>query len=578
MRSDVFETEVLVVGGGGAGSRAALEARLAGASVLLAVKGRHNALGIRGAGATNAALSEWGGFFIDPEHGAPHIEPWVDIRTATAETMAEADYRNIIQVGLGMADPTLARILAQEALPQRYELEKRGLQFSGRFLRHHGVPLLGLLNRLLREQGVRILEEVMVTKLLIHHGQCVGATGVDFRGHALVIKAGAVILATGGDGALYRYNFHPPCVTGDGHAMAYEAGATLMNMEFGQFFLCTVPSKMHPDIGLLRQPGARLTNGQGEPFLAGYLPAGLPPREVLQARSAANPFTTRDAGKYLDLAIMQELLAGRGGPHGGVFLDLTGASITLPDPYAEDWLNYRGLYPDERPLEILPARHCAHGGLVIDEHGRSSVPGLYAGGGEVTAGDHGADRLGGHMLASGQVFGCRAGRAAAHFARAQSAPTIPADVIEHGLERLARLREQRGTIPPRRVKQALQQRLWEDMLVLRTPQGFERVLQTVARMRQEEVPRLSTETPMQLVEALEVQHMLTVAEMATRAAAMRTESRGSHSRLDYPARDDANWLRAITIRQEQGRMVLDPVVLDPDWQDRAGDMRHTRWG
>jgi succinate dehydrogenase/fumarate reductase flavoprotein subunit len=578
MQPDVFETEVLVIGGGGAGSRAALEASLAGVSVLLAVKGQHNVLGIRGAGATNAALSEGGAFFIDPERGAPHIEPWVDIRTATPEELVEVDYQNIIQAGLGMANPALARVLTQEGLQQRYQLEEWGFELSGHHLRHHGVPLLGLLNRLLRQHSVQILEEVMMTDLLIHQGRCVGATGVDFRGQALVIKAGAVILATGGDGALYRYNFHPPCVTGDGHAMAYDAGATLMNMEFGQIFLCIVPGKVSPPTGVLRQPGVRLTNGRGEDFLSHYLPAGVTAEEVLQTRSAANPFTTRDVGKYLDMAIVQEVLAGRGGPHGGIFLDLTDASITLPSTYIENWLNHRGIYPDERPLEILPARHCAHGGLVIDEQGRSSIPGLYAGGGEVAAGDHGVDRIGGHMLASGQVFGCRAGREAARFVRSQVRPVVPADVISHGLTRIAGLQGQRGSIPPRQVKKAIQQQMWEDMLVVRTSEGFERVLQLVARLRQEGVPRLATETPMQLVESLEVLHMLTVAELATRAAATRTESRGSHSRLDYPARDDAHWLRTITIRHEQGQMVLDTMVLDADWQDRPGDMQHTRWG
>lgn len=576
---EIIEVDVLVVGGGGAGSRAALEARLAGAQALLAVKGRHNALGIRGAGATNSALSEGGAFFIDPERGAPHIEPWIDVHAATPEQLAEVDYQNIIQAGLGMADPALARVLTQEALQHRYQLEEWGFEFSGgHFLRHHGVPLLGLLNRLLRQHGVGIREEVMVTDLLLHQDRCVGAVGVDFQGNTLVFQAGAVVLATGGDAALYRYNFHPPCVTGDGHAMAYNAGATLMNMEFGQVFLCTVPERVYPPINVLRQPGVRLTNGRGDAFLPQYLPAGVTVEEVMQTRGASNPFTTRNVGKYVDMAIVQEVLAGRGGPHGGIFLDLTDPSVTLPGPYVEDWLRHRGLAPDERPLEILPARHCAHGGLVIDEYARSSIPGLYAGGGEVAAGDHGVDRIGGHMLASGQVFGCRAGRDAAGYALSHARPTIPADIVSHGLERITTLVEQQGDIPPRRAKKTLQQRMWEDMLVVRTPEGFERVLQMVDRLRQEEMPRLATETPMQRIEVLELQNMLTVAEMSTRAAARRTESRGSHNRLDYPARDDANWLRAITIRKANGGMTFDTVSLNPDWQDRPGDMQDTRWG
>jgi succinate dehydrogenase/fumarate reductase flavoprotein subunit len=477
-----------------------------------------------------------------------------------------------------MVDPKLAQALAEDALKSRYQLEQWGLKFHQRWLMHHGVPLVALLNRLLQENGVQILEEVMVSDLLVHRGQCAGATGVDFQGNSLVIRAGAVVLATGGDAALYRYNFHPPCVTGDGHAMGYRAGATLANMEFGQIFLCTVPTKAHPHTGLLRIPGARLTNGRNEEFLARHLPEGVTVPDVLQTRGEYNPFTTRDCGKFFDIAITKEILAGRAGPHGGVFLDLTGPDVTRPDNATEDWLNYRGIYPDERPLEMLPARHCAHGGLLIDEQGRSTIPGLYAGGGEVAAGDHGADRLGGHMLASSQVFGSRAGRHAARFARSQGLPDVPSSSIDHRLEALAELRDRKGSVTPRAVKKEIQQRMWEDMLVVRTPEGFQRVLQMVARAREESLPALSVETPMQLVEALEVQNMLTVAEMETRAAEMRGESRGSHSRMDYTERDDANWLRSITIREEDGRMALDTQALDPGWKDRPGDMKHARGG
>lgn len=572
------ETDVLVVGGGGAGSRAALEARLEGARVILAVKGRHNSLGIRGAGATNAALSEWGGFFVDPETGASHLEPWLNSGKPTVEDLIEADFRNIIQVGLGMTDPKLAQVLAEDALKHRYQLEQWGLKFHQRWLMHHGVPLVAVLSRLLQDNGVQLLEETMVTDLLVHRGQCVGATGVDFQGNCLVLRAGAVVLATGGDGALYRYNFHPPCVTGDGHAMAYRAGATLTNMEFGQFFLCTVPSKTHPHTGMLRSPGARITNGRGEEFLARHLPEGVTVHDVLQTRGEYNPFTTRDCGKFLDIALTKEILAGRAGSNGGVFLDLTGSSVTIDDSYGEDWLNYRGIYPDERPLEVLPARHCAHGGLLIDDQGRSSVPGLYAGGGEVAAGDHGADRLGGHMLASGQVFGSRAGRHAAQFARSQAVSDLPPDVIDHGLEPIIRLREQQGSVPPKKLKREIQQRMWEDMLVVRSAEGFQRVSQMLASVGKETLPALSIESPMQLVEALEIENMLLVAEMEARAASMRTESRGSHSRMDFTQRDDANWLCSITVKRDDGRMSLDTLALDPEWQDRPGDMKHTRWG
>ncbi len=346
--------------------------------------------------------------------------------------------------------------------------------------------------------------------------------------------------------------------------------------------MCTVPSKNHTSTGMLGIPGAMLVNGLNEDFLNSHLPEGVTVEDVLQTRGEYNPFTTRDCGKYFDIALTKEILAGRSGPNGGVFLDLTGSFDTMFDAYGEDWLNYRGIYPDERPLEVLPARHCAHGGVLMDDQGRSNVSGLYVAGGEVSAGDHGADRLGGHMLASGQVFGSRAGRHAARFARSQGVPDPPQDIIDRGLESVIRLqgREQNrmGHISPREMKKEVQQQMWEDMLVVRSDEGFQRVLKLLNRLSEEGLPGLKVESPMQLVEALEAENMLTVARMETEAASMRTESRGGHSRMDYTERDDANWLRSITVKRVNGDMTFDTMVLDPDWKDRPGDMEHTRWG
>ncbi len=214
----------------------------------------------------------------------------------------------------------------------------------------------------------------------------------------------------------------------------------------------------------------------------------------------------------------------------------------------------------------------------MDDQGRSNVSGLYVAGGEVSAGDHGADRLGGHMLASGQVFGSRAGRHAAGFARSQEVPDLPSDIIDRGLKNVICLQDRKGSIPPRDIKKEIQQRMWEDMLVVRSAEGFQRVLQMLNRLREESMPSLNIESPMQLVEALEIENMLTVAEMETEAASMRTESRGGHSRMDYTGRDDANWLRSITVKKVNERMTFDTLALDPDWEDRPGDMEHTRWG
>jgi succinate dehydrogenase / fumarate reductase flavoprotein subunit len=182
------------------------------------------------------------------------------------------------------------------------------------------------------------------------------------------------------------------------------------------------------------------------------------------------------------------------------------------------------------------------------------------------------------MLASGQVFGARSGRHAAQYAQSQGVSNVPPDVTGQAQERIARLKSQRGSISVRKVKHEIQQRMWEDMLVVRTPEGFDRVLQMAAHIRQESLPKVSVEGPLGLVEALEIDNMLTVAEISTRAALTRTESRGGHNRMDHPERDDANWLHSIAVKKENGIMKLDKLAFDPGWTDREGDMGHARWG
>ena len=562
-------TDVLVVGSGGAGTRAALEARMAGAKTVLAVKGRFESVGVRGAGATAVGLSEEGAFFyFDPENGYPLIDPkeWGPI---SLEDLLDLDYQVIIQVGLGMADPKVARVLMQDIMSQRQQLEEWGVKIYGDRLRGHGVPLVAALRPLAIESGVDVREETAITDLLMDGGRCVGAVGVDFQGNPLVIQAGAVILCTGGDAALYLHNFHPPCVTGDGYAMAYQAGATLMNMEFGQLFISPLPAVTHPSAVWLFQPGAKLKNGLGEEFLAGYLPPGLTTEEVFAARTYQPMFTSSNVGKWADIAMVKETMAGRTGPYGGVFMDMTGPDITSRSIYNQDFLAQRGVRPSQWPMEIVVARHCSHGGPRIDEQGRTDIPGLYAGGGEAGSGPHGADRMGGHMLGCGQVFGARAGRDAARFARESATGSLSASVVDQGLERVRSLDSLRGQVRPAAAKLELQKRVWEDLNAVRTEAGCNRVLETVSRIRQETIPQLHLKEPADRMEAMDLLNMLVVAEMSAKAIAMRTESRGGHYREEYPEQNDAEWLKVITVRQENGRMALDTLAIDPSWTDRS---------
>ena len=177
--------------------------------------------------------------------------------------------------------------------------------------------------------------------------------------------------------------------------------------------------------------------------------------------------------------------------------------------------------------------------------------------------------MGGHMLGSGQVFGTRAGKDAALFATENAREDLPADVVGQGLERVRSLETLRGKVRPGEIKGELRRRVWEDLNVIRSEAACNRVLETVARIRDETFPRLSIQEPFDRVEALELLNMLTVAEIVSKAVATRTESRGGHYREDYPEQDDSRWLKSITVHKEDEGMALGTVALDPEWKDRS---------
>jgi succinate dehydrogenase/fumarate reductase flavoprotein subunit len=205
------------------------------------------------------------------------------------------------------------------------------------------------------------------------------------------------------------------------------------------------------------------------------------------------------------------------------------------------------------------------------------VAGLFAAG-EVAAGMHGADRLGGHMMVNSQVFGRRAGKNAAERAKA-SHPASPSQATrDAAVARIEELRSLKGTLKPAAVRAGLQRLCWEQMLAVRNAEGLAAVQHEIERVKTEDMPRLSVENATDLTQALELENLLLVGEMVARAAAMRTESRGGHYREDFPERDDANWLRAIRVRQGEGRMDLDTFVIDPDWTDLPGDLGDWFWG
>lgn len=567
-----LETEILVIGGGGAASRAALEARKAGAKVTLAVKGRYGFMGIRGGGASDGSAIgrlDYSYFsYIDglAKRGWPGNE-------------TEAAMAYVRQSGLGTADPKLIKVLIENAPRAAENLDKWGLVFKyqgskGAARRFKPMPGLGYL---IRGSGATILEGVMMTDLLVQEGVCLGAIGItEDTGEPLVIKAGAIILATGGCAQLYLLNCHESGLTGDGHAMAYRAGAPMMNMEFMQI----MPAVIHPTVALLSctfwalYPTIR--NRRGEVFLEKYLPPGITTKQVFDERGIHSPFSTRDAAsRYIEIAMQNEFKAGGATEQNGFPLEIAHPEKMVGE--SPDWLKYRGINWQADNQQCNAIFHATNGGLIIDQNGQSKISGLYALG-ETATGPHGTDRPGGHMMGASQVFGMLAGRHAAAKAKSKKIQPPPDGLIKDSLEGLRAMRSQKGNQKASVLRDRLKLAAYENLLAVKSEKGITAALEEIQTIEQDLYPKLSIQTPRELVEALELRNLLTVGEIIARAALLRTESRGNHFREDFPERDDENWLGVINIKKAEHGPELGKVIIDPEWTDRPGDMGKDPWG
>lgn len=556
--TEIVEVDVLVVGGGAAAQRAALDAYRAGARVALAVKGRLGVMGQRGAGGTASGA------------GADRKMFWP---VGASGEMLETAYDDIIQLGLGMADPELVRIVVEET-----PLAKRALQRLGVLFR--GKPAFGIgpiMAAAIRQTDCELYERTMITDLLMRDGVCVGAVGInEENGKLTAFRSGAVILGTGGAAQLFKHNIHPTGITGDGYAIGYRAGAQLINLEFMQIFLGMSYPNANNLSNWVWSQNIRVYNGKGEDFLANYLPPGASLEEVMEQNSWHSSFSTRDPlSRYVSVALVKEVMAGRGTAHDGIYMDLTAPGVRAPVD-RDAWLRYRGIEWDRDPLEVVMFAQSSYGGLRIDRHARTTVPGLYAAG-ECAAGSYGADRYGGASMSSCQVFGARAAHHAAVWATRSKPAPLGQDAIAAEESRIEALKAARGRYKPSEIRKELQQAAWNSLLVVRTEAGITQFLKTVSALREEKLPDLSVDGIKELVEALELQNLLLCGELVGNAALMRRESRGSHYREDHPQQDDANWVKSIAIRNAGGKLTLDAVALHPGWRSRPGDMGSKRW-
>jgi L-aspartate oxidase len=570
-----YETDVLVVGGGGAATAATIAAHDAGARTMLAVKGRFGVPGVRGAGATsNPKADFWTIRTVGPKGGLfnPPDQTWQDMQ----------------QAGLGTADAKLCRIFVDEVSGAIKRLRSMGMRFQSKMLATMPASkeskgtnnIVQIQKAIIAGTNTQVVEHANLTDLLVVDGRCRGAVGVDDEGEPFVVYAGAVVLATGGVGQLFRYSFNPPGNTGDGYAMALRGGAKLFNMEFMQQGLATTfPTQCMVMLYEMEQP-LRLLNRDGKAFLGDWLPAGMDVGDVSRIKAYHWPVSCRDAAIHVDRAIHGEVVAGRGTAHDAVYLDLAGTRRGFEPEVFEQYMLDNGMDVQRDLLQVQIHHHTSNGGVRIDEHAESTISGLLACG--ETAGWQGADRLGGTMLGGSQVFGWRAGTRAAEVAKDRPDAHVHADVLDEALlSKVAALRSVGGKTRPGELLPPLQREMWRRLLVDKDEATLDAALAFVAEQRARMHDDLCVAEPMDLALAFEQRNLLDVAEVIATAGRMRTESRGSHYRSDFPARDDARWMTNLMVsRQPGGALQIDEqwVNAEHGWQDQPGDIRIMPWG
>jgi succinate dehydrogenase / fumarate reductase, flavoprotein subunit len=559
-----FKHDVLVIGAGGAGLRAAVEASAAGVSVGVVTKSLlGKAHTVMAEGGIAAALAN-----VDDR------DNW---RVHFADTMRGGQYLN---------NARMAQLHAQEAPARVRELEAWGALFDrtkdGRILQRnfggHQYPRLAHVGdrtglemiRALQDhgvhQGIDVHMETTILTLLKDGGGIAGAFGYDReRGYFKVFEAKAVVLATGGVGRAYKITSNSWEYTGDGVSLAYDAGATLMDMEFVQFH----PTGMvwPPSVrGILVTEGVRgeggiLKNKEGRRFLFDDIPplyknqtADNPEegwRYTQGDKSARRPpeLLTRD---HVARCIVREIREGRGSPHGGVFLDIAWIQEKLPNAAQHIQRKLPSMYHQFKrladiditrdPMEVGPTVHYIMGGVRVEADTQmSDVPGLFAAG-ECAAGLHGANRLGGNSLSDLLVFGKRAGEHAASFAKEHRAAGInPAEVQAAAHSALEPFERSPGE-GPYHVQRDLQQMMQDWVGIVRRESELNQALEAIKQLRcragkaaadgnREYNPGWHT--------ACDLHSLLTVAEAIARAALERKESRGAHFRDDFPAKDES---------------------------------------
>jgi succinate dehydrogenase flavoprotein subunit len=590
---ETVEHDVLVIGAGGAGLRAAIEASAAGVRVGLVCKSllgkAHTVMAEGGIAAALANVDDrdnWKVHFADTMRGGQYVNQW---RMAELHAKEAPDRVRELEAWGAVFDRTKdGRILQRHFGGHKYPRlahvgDRTGLEMI-RTLQDHGV-----------HQGIDVHMEHTILSLLKDGDRVVGAFGYEReRGRFKIFRAKAIVLATGGIGRAYKITSNSWEYTGDGHALAYEAGAELIDMEFIQFHptgMVWPPSVM----GILVTEGVRgeggiLLNNDGKRFMFESIPGNY------QAQTADNEeegwrycqghkdarrppeLLTRD---HVSRCIVREIKEGRGSPHGGVYLDISWIKQKMPNAAEHIKRKLPSMYHQfkqladiditEQPMEVGPTTHYIMGGVRVDpDTEMSRLPGLFAAG-ECAAGINGANRLGGNSLSDLLVFGKRAGEFAATFARENQHGQISTGEIDTVAREALAPFESRGSENPYAIQKDLQETMQNLVGIVRTETEMREALEAIGGFKTRAEKTAITgnrEYNPGWHTALDLKNLLTVSEAIIRAALERKESRGAQFREDYPEKDERfSKVNTIVSKSADGAMGvrLEPLPEMPEY-------------
>ncbi len=590
-----YDYDVLVIGAGGAGLRAAIEASAAGVKVAVVTKSllgkAHTVMAEGGMAAALGNVDDrdsWKVHFADTMRGGQYLNQW---RMAELHAKEAPERVRELEAWGAVFDRTqdgkiLQRNFGGHKYPRLAHVgDRTGLELI-RTLQDHGI-----------HKGIDFHMEVTVVRLFKDGDRVAGALCYDReRGRFRVYRAKAVVICTGGIGRAYKITSNSWEYTGDGQSLAYHAGASLMDMEFVQFH----PTGMvwPPSVrGILVTEGVRgeggvLRNKEGKRFMFDDIPENYKSstsdneeegwRYVTGDKSARRPpeLLTRD---HVARCIRREVKAGRGSPHGGVFLDIAWIKEKLPNApehikrklpsMYHQFMQLAGVDITKEPMEVGPTTHYVMGGVQVDSDTQmSSVPGLFAAG-EVAAGLHGANRLGGNSLSDLIVFGKRAGEYAAKYAKESKDVTVDDDQIESLTKFALAPFDREGGEGPYDVQHDLQDMMQDLVGIVRVEDEMTKALQGLSALK-ERATKVSVHGHREYNPgwhtALDLDNLLTVSEAITRSAIERKESRGGHFRDDYPEKAaEFSKFNIVLKKGPDGEMVVSRQDLTPMREDLA---------